>query len=124
MTRNRVLLLASAVTLLSCSYNDPAGQNGSQPGRLIASIHESDFPPSHDTYNGMGTGSDGRIYYVLCSELPDIAARMYVFDPATQKVQRLGDLSEAAGEKGMNAIAQGKSVDQLQAELVSCSRTS
>jgi hypothetical protein len=108
MTR-RIVLLASVATLMSCSYKDPARDTGAQTGRLIARIHESGFPPSHDTYNGMGTGSDGRIYYVLCSELPDVAARMYVYDPATQKVELLGDLSEAAGEKGMNAIAQGKS---------------
>jgi hypothetical protein len=106
-------LLATLVTLMSCSYKDPAQasakETGAQPGRLIARIHESGFPPSHDTYNGMGTGSDGRIYYVLCSELPDVGARMYVFDPATQKVDLLGDLTEASGEKGLNAISQGKS---------------
>jgi hypothetical protein len=90
MTFHRCLLLsASAVTLLSCSYKDPARETGEQPGRLIARIHESGFPPSHDTYNGMGTGSDGHIYYVLCSELPDVGARMYVFDPATQKTELL-----------------------------------
>jgi hypothetical protein len=77
--------------------------------RLIARVHPSGFPQSHDTYNGMGTGSDGRIYYVLCSELPDVGARMYVLDPATAKVEFLGDLTEASGEKGTNAIAQGKS---------------
>ena len=47
--------------------------------RLIARIHPSGFPQSHDTYNGMGTGSNGKIYYVLCSELPDVGARMYFF---------------------------------------------
>src|SRR5215831_2441598 len=101
-----VLLLGGAIALMSCSYRDSAAEPGARPGSLIARIHESGFPPSHDTYNGMGTASDGRIYYVLCSELPDVAARMYVFDPATQKVDSLGDLTEASGEKGMNAIAQ------------------
>src|SRR5690349_7707399 len=61
--------------------------------RLIARVHPSGFPQSHDTYNGMGTGSDGRIYYVLCSELPDVGARMYALDPATAKVELLGDLT-------------------------------
>ena len=102
-------LLASLVTLMSCSSKPPAATTGARPQRLIARIHESGFPPSHDTYNGMGTGSDGKIYYVLCSELPDVGARMYVFDPATGKVELLGDLTEASGEKGMNAISQGKS---------------
>lgn len=83
---------------------------GSEPARrIVARIHPSDFPRSHDTYNGMGTASDGRIYYVLCSELPDVGARMYAYDPARGKTDFLGDLTEASGEKGMNAIAQGKS---------------
>lgn len=77
--------------------------------RLIARIHPSGFLQSHDTYNGIGVASDGRIYYVLSSERPDVAARMYVFDPARQRSDFLGDLTEAAGEKGLNAIAQGKS---------------
>src|SRR5690349_1954048 len=96
------LVPAGVLTLMSCTYKAPATETAGQPQRLIARIHESGFPPSHDTYNGMGTGSDGRIYYVLCSELPDVGARMYVYDPATQKSELLGDLTEASGEKGMN----------------------
>lgn len=80
-----------------------------EQARLRAVIHPSGFEQSHDTYNGMGTGSDGRIYYVLCSELANVAGRMYFYDPYTKKTEFLGDLTEAAGEKGMNAIAQGKS---------------
>ncbi len=79
------------------------------PRRLTARILESGFPQSHDTYNGMGAGSDGRIYYVLCSELADVGARMYAYDPVRKRSELLGDLTEAAGEKGLNAIAQGKS---------------
>ncbi len=80
-----------------------------EPGRLTATVYNSQFPQGHDTYNGMGTGSDGRIYYVLSSEHYDVAGRMYRFDPATREVKLLGDLTEVTGEKGMNVIAQGKS---------------
>jgi hypothetical protein len=34
---------------------------------------------------------------------------MFCFDPKTKKIQRLGDLTEACGEKGTKAIPQGKS---------------
>jgi hypothetical protein len=34
---------------------------------------------------------------------------MFVFDPSTQKVRDLGDLTQACGEKGQKAIVQGKS---------------
>lgn len=77
--------------------------------RLVARIHDSGFPFAHDTYNGMGTGSDGRIYYVLCSESLDVAAKMYAYDPAMDRIRLLGDLTEACGEAGLKAIPQGKS---------------
>lgn len=76
---------------------------------LIAHTYNSGFPEGHDTYNAMGTGSDGRIYYVLSSESIDVGAQMYSFDPATKSIRHLGDLTEACGEKGLKAIPQGKS---------------
>lgn len=77
--------------------------------KLTARTFNSGFVDAHDTYNGLSAASDGRIYYVLCSERFDVGAQMFAFDPATQKIQRLGDLTEACGEKGKNTIVQGKS---------------
>jgi len=78
-------------------------------GGLTARIHDSGFPEAHDTYNGMGTASDGRIFYVLSSERFDIGAQMYCYDPATDKIEHVGDVTEACGEKGGKTIVQGKS---------------
>ncbi|MBI2925714.1 MAG: hypothetical protein HYY24_08425 [Verrucomicrobia bacterium] len=77
--------------------------------RLLASTFNSGFADAHDTYNGMGCGSDGKIYYVLSSERFDVGAQVFVFDPATQRIKHLGDLTEACGEKGEQTIVQGKS---------------
>ena len=33
--------------------------------KLLAHTHNSGFEYAHDTYNGMGAASDGKIYYVL-----------------------------------------------------------
>ena len=77
--------------------------------RLTARIHDSGFGLAHDTYNGMLAASDGRIYYVLCSDSIEAGARMFVFDPAGNTVRSLGDLTEACGEAGEKAIPQGKS---------------
>jgi hypothetical protein len=77
--------------------------------RLIARTYNSGFRFAHDTYNGMGAASDGRIYYVLSSERHDTAGQMYVFDPATGQIRHLGDLTEVSGEKTKRVIAQGKS---------------
>jgi len=86
-----------------------APESASGPPRLIARTYNSGFEQAHDTYNGMSAASDGRIYYVLCSEEPTTAGQMYVFDPASERIQHLGDLSEACDEKDLKAIAQGKS---------------
>jgi hypothetical protein len=77
--------------------------------KLTARTFDSGFADAHDTYNGMGAASDGRIYYVLSSQRFDVGAQMFMFDPATQKIRHLGDLTEACGEKGKNSIVQGKS---------------
>ena len=77
--------------------------------RLIAKTYNSGFADAHDTYNGLSVASDGKAYYVLCSEKADVAGQMYSLDPATEKIEHLGDLTEACGEKDMKAISQGKS---------------
>jgi hypothetical protein len=77
--------------------------------KLIARTFDSGFELAHDTYNGMGVGSDGKIYYVLSSESHELGAQMYSYDPATDSIEHLGDLTEACGEKGNSTIAQGKS---------------
>jgi len=101
--------LANVLMLTSCALKPPAAEAPAHHSRLIARIHPSGFPQSHDTYNGMGVANDGKIYYVLCSELPDVGARMYSFGPGAGTIDFLGDLTEASGEKGMHAISQGKS---------------
>ncbi len=86
-----------------------SGNLSSSEPRLTAQTFNSGFPDAHDTYNGMGTGSDGKIYYVLCSERYDLGAQMYAYDPAARKIQHVGDLTEACGEKDKKTIVQGKS---------------
>ena len=77
--------------------------------QMIATVYNSGFEHSHDTYNGLSSASDGRIYYVLCSQLMDVAGQMYCFDPKTGKTGHLADLTEICGEKEMKVVAQGKS---------------
>ena len=77
--------------------------------RLAADSFDSGFAQAHATFNGMLAASDGKIYYVLCAETIDTGAQVYSYDPATKRIRHLADLTEAAGEKGMHAIPQGKS---------------
>ena len=104
------LTLGLSMLLLSspAQGGDQSSSLSNNP-KLKARTYNSGFAQAHDTYNGMGTGSDGRIYYVLSSESIDVGAQMYCFDPKTKSIRHLGDLTEACGEKGLKAIPQGKS---------------
>ena len=77
--------------------------------KITAKVYNSGFALGHDSYNAMGNGSDGKIYYVLSSESIDQGAKMFCFDPKTEQIKELGDLTEACGEKGTKSIPQGKS---------------
>ncbi len=104
-------VLASLLWLGACAH--PAHQqDAGKPmtdGKLIAKTYNSGFELAHDTYNGMLAASNGKIYYVLSAEPQDVAGRMYSYDPATDKIRFLGDLTEACGEKDMKVVSQGKS---------------
>lgn len=103
-------LLRFAGLFLAAAALVAAADDPFQPRRkLTARTYNSGFADGHDTYNGMGCGSDGHIYYVLSSERYDVGARMYGFDPKTGKVRQVGDLTEACGELGKKTIVQGKS---------------
>ena len=77
--------------------------------KLVATVYNSGFKDAHDTYNGLSSASDGKIYYVLSSQLIDVAGQMYSFDPKTGTIEHLGDLTEICGEKDMKVVSQGKS---------------
>ncbi len=105
-----IAVVVCALTVAGCSVAEkPAAPSASRPEKLVARTYNSGFPDSHDTYNGMSTGLDGTIYYVLCSEKFDVAGQMYSFNPASERIEHLGDLNEACGEKDLKAVAQGKS---------------
>jgi hypothetical protein len=111
LRRSNVVTFYLGLSLALCAAPSTAADRAAtveDPPKLIAEIYDSGFKFAHDTYNGMGTGSDGRIYYVLSTAPHDVAGQMYLFDPATKQIKHLGDLTEACGEKDMKAVAQGK----------------
>jgi hypothetical protein len=116
MQINRLLLAVSllgmmAVSCMQATKPDPEKQSSAPQGekKLMATPYNSGFDLAHDTYNGISAASDGKIYYVLCSQAIDRGGQMYSFDPKTSKIQHLGDLTEACGEKDLKTIVQGKS---------------
>lgn len=76
---------------------------------LTAKAYFSGFELAHDTYNAITAASNGKLYYVLCSESYEVGGQMYAYDPATDQTEWIADLTEICGEKSANAIPQGKS---------------
>src|SRR6266487_2715520 len=86
-----LLVLALCGVLAACGT---VRANKPPPERLTAKVYDSGFAQSHDSYNAISAASDGKIYYILSSESLDIGGQMYSFDPATKRVEHLGDLTE------------------------------
>jgi hypothetical protein len=105
---NQITVASCILLALICWCVRPATAADPQR-RLLARTYNSGFAQAHDTYNGISAASDGKIYYVLSSELMDVGARIFCFDPATEKIRFIGDLTEACGEKDLKAVVQGKS---------------
>jgi len=111
MRRKRWASAAGFLALLACygPLVTRAADALPTPKKLKARSFDSGFALSHGTFNGMSFASDGKIYYVLCSDSIDTGAQMYSYNPATDQIRHIGDLTEASGEKGLKAIPQGKS---------------
>ena len=104
-----LVLLLCTPSILGAEGPAPRVATARSPAKLVARSYNSGFALAHDTYNGLSTASNGRIYYVLSSEAYDVGAQMYVFDPLTERIRHVGDITAACGEKGRKTIVQGKS---------------
>lgn len=108
------LIAISLIGLItvSCNRSSEIKLEGSffstQNSEMIAKVYNSGFADSHDSYNGLSTASNGKVYYVLSSELIDKGGQMFSFDPMRDSIEYLGDLNEFCGEKDLKNIAQGK----------------
>lgn len=107
------IVLMSGLILPGCKLEPDRSADGkkteTRTEELEAIPYYSGFPEAHDTYNAISSASDGRIYYVLSSQLIDAAGQMYAYNPGTDYPEFIADLSEICGEKGSGAISQGKS---------------
>ena len=111
----RLFFTEACIVFVLSSCNQTPDKEAETPAqstpdaKITATIYNSGFEHAHDTYNGISSASDGKIYYVLCSQLMDVAGQMYSFDPKSGTIEHLGDLTEICGEKDLKVVAQGKS---------------
>ena len=102
--------LISVLTLFSCQnsgkkseitkINSSSRSNSASGKGLTATSYFSGFDLAHDTYNTITTASDGRVYYCLSSQSIDTGGQYYVYDPKSDKIEHLGDITEICGEAG------------------------
>lgn len=112
-----ILITLLSLVLISLGCNKPVKKDNPSTTntKLIVNTYNSGFqeekPRSHKTYNGLSSASDGKIYYALKSASIDEGAQMYSFDPKTDKINHLCDITEVCGEKGEKGnrtVPQGK----------------
>lgn len=114
MNKYIFILFPLFLLFIQCNNSNPErGKNCNQQDlackSLVAKHYFSGFNDAHDTYNAITGASDGKIYYVLSSPRYDVGGQFYVYDPKTDKVHFISDLTNAVGEAGKKYIAQGKS---------------
>lgn len=100
------LIFSILFFMLGCTSNDSNYVLVSEP--LLAKYYYSGFDLANNSYNSISAASDGKIYYVLSSKSIDEGGRMYSYDPVTDQIKFLADLTEICGEKGQKTLPQGK----------------
>jgi hypothetical protein len=72
-----------------------------------ASAIDPGFPEADSAYQALRLGSDGRLYFTLCSHRIDTHARLGGLDPGTGRIELTMDVGAALGEDP-GALPQGK----------------
>lgn len=74
---------------------------------LTARAYEEGFSESTAAYKSLLRASDGKIYYALSSTHPSTSARIFSFDPSTQKASLAVSLEDLDGKAPSGKLPQG-----------------
>ncbi len=86
-----------------------ASATAAQPQQVLAAeVFDAAFLKGDGAWYGLGSASDGRIYYQISSHLIDGYAQFYAFDPVGRRIEHLADMGDVVGEKDRPRIPQGK----------------
>jgi len=106
-----LILFSGVIVIMGCNSENTRSEQARSGNNatLEGFYYYSGFDSTSNTYNSISSASDGRIYYVLSSGSYDVGAQFYIYDPKTDEIEHVADLSDASGEGGTNLIPQGKS---------------
>lgn len=115
MIRLSTCFLLSVFTLFAVSAcneaaDRPVTRSALESDRVLtAQFYNSGFDSTTYTYNSLSVLSDGRVHYVLSTKSLNYGGHYYIYDPETDRIEFVADLTDASGESDLNAIPQGKS---------------
>lgn len=97
--------------IMACTTNNEqnSSMRADSQDHLTAKYYNSGFELATRTYNSISAASNGKIYYVLSSHEITEGGKMYSYDPSSENIEFIADLTNASGEGNLNAIPQGKS---------------
>jgi len=77
-------------------------------GPVLGKMIDAGFLYGDANYHAIIQASDGNIYYVICSHNKESGAHFFKYDPRTEAVCLIADLTEVLGEDRTKVINQGK----------------
>ncbi|TWT90638.1 hypothetical protein Mal64_10320 [Pseudobythopirellula maris] len=108
-TRHLILAAAAAVALVSAERPLLAADSAEAASSNTVTLKAHAFPGGKkpdSMWSGVYTARSGKIYVGLCTH--GDAANFYEFDPATQTMDHIADLSVFKGERGEGIRTSGK----------------
>lgn len=107
----RRLLFCTFVIFLfisSTGLSDDSPAVEYKQGPVTGKMIDAGFIYGDSNYHAIIQASDGNVYYVICSHNKKSGASMFRYDPRTEKVNMIADLTETVGENRTKTINQGK----------------
>lgn len=98
---------------LSCSQY-PNTEKDQRPaavykkGPVEAKMVDAGFLRGDASYHAVTQASNGYVYYVICSHKKNSSARMFRYNPKTERVKTIGILNDIVGEDPQKVFPQGK----------------
>ncbi len=103
-----ILALLTGFALSPVTADDGIPAAVYKDGPVIGRMIDAGFHYGDSNYHAICQASDGNVYYVICSHNKKSGAQMFRYNPKTDEVAMIGDLTDIVGEDRTKVINQGK----------------
>jgi hypothetical protein len=98
----RVLLVSLLLTLATTALR------AQSPSELSVEVFDPEFLVGDSAYHALAVASNGQVYFSIGTHEPTSSTFLFRFDPDTENVETLADLSEVTGIDADREIPHGK----------------